>query len=163
MNNARFQALCLTCIGLVCILSSCAPKAKQVDAMVTIFGQAAGVVVEYNTPLDKTSVNKETFQVKGKSIMSLFVSNSNRFKQTGEKDSDSDPNSGRYVIILLNQPTNASEADDLKLSFGGEAPKLNLEVTQVAPVTTAKGKVIKPWKKAIKTEESYFVEGWLKK
>lgn len=161
MNNARFQALCLTCIGLVCILSSCAPKAKQVDAMVTIFGQAAGVVVEYNTPLDKSSINKETFQVKGKSIMSVFVSNSNQFKNDNGKDSDQ--GDGRYVIILLNQPTSASEADDLKLSFGGEAPKLNLEVTQVAPVTTAKGKVIKPWKKAIKTEESYFVEGWLKK
>ena len=161
MNNARFQALCLTCIGLVCILSSCGPKAKQADAMVTIFGQAAGVVLEYNTPLDKSSINKETFQVKGKSIMSVFVSNSNQFKNDNGKDSDQ--GDGRYVIILLNQPTSTSEVDDLKLSFGGEAPKLNLEVTQVAPVNTAKGEVIKPWSKALKTKESYFVEGWLKK
>ena len=161
MNNARFQALCLTCIGLVCILSSCGPKAKQADAMVTIFGQAAGVVLEYNTPLDKSSINKETFQVKGKSIMSVFVSNSNQFKN--DNGNDSDQGDGRYVIILLNQPTDASEADDLKISFGGEAPKLNLEVTQVAPVSTANGKVIKPWSKALKTEESFFVEGWLKK
>ena len=161
MNNARFQALCLTFIGLVCILSSCGPKAKQADAMVTIFGQAAGVVLEYNTPLDKSSINKETFQVKGKSILSVFVSNSNQFKNDNGKDSDQ--GDGRYVIILLNQPTNASEADDLKISFGGEATKLNLEVTQVAPVNTAKGEVIKPWSKALKTKESYFVEGWLKK
>ena len=160
MNNARFQALCLTFIGLVCILSSCGPKAKQADAMVTIFGQAPGVVLEYNTPLDKSSINKETFQFKGKSIMSVFVSNSNQFKNDNGKDSDQ--GDGRYVIILLNQPTNASEADDLKISFGGEAPKLNLEVTQVAPVNTAKGEVIKPWSKALKTKESYFVEGWLK-
>ena len=94
MNNARFQALCLTCIGLVCILSSCGPKAKQADAMVTIFGQAAGVVLEYNTPLDKSSINKETFQVKGKSIMSVFVSNSNQFKNDNGKDSGRD-----YVYI----------------------------------------------------------------
>ncbi|MCR5465205.1 MAG: hypothetical protein K6F06_11820 [Bacteroidales bacterium] len=160
MNSARFQALCLTCIGVVCILSSCGPKAKQADAVATIFGQAAGVVVEYNTPLDKTSINKETFQVKGKSIMSVFVSNSNHFKKDNSKDSDQ--GDGRYVIILLNQPANSSEAEDLKLSLGGKAPKLNLEVTQVAPVNTAKGAVIKPWSKALKTKESYFVEGWLK-
>lgn len=160
MNNARFQALCLTCIGVVCILSSCGPKAKQVDAVATIFGQAAGVVVEYNTPLEKTSINNETFQVKGKSIMSVFVSNSNHFKNDNSKDSDQ--GDGRYVIILLNQLANPSEAEDLKLSLGGKAPKLNLEVTQVAPVNTAKGAVIKPWSKALKTKESYFVEGWLK-
>ena len=93
--------------------------------------------------------------------MSVFVSNSNQFKNDNGKDSDQ--GDGRYVIILLNQPTSTSEADDLKLSFGGEAPKLNLEVTQVAPVNTAKGEVIKPWSKALKTKESYFVEGWLKK
>lgn len=160
MNSARFQALCLTCIGVVCILSSCGPKAKQVDAVATIFGQAAGVVVEYNTPLDKTSINKETFQVKGKSIMSVFVSNSNHFKKDNSKDSDQ--GDGRYVIILLNQPANPSEADNLNISLGGKAPKLDLEVTQVAPVNTAKGAVIKPWSKALKTKESYFVEGWLK-
>ena len=121
MNNARFQALCLTFIGLVCILSSCGPKAKQADAMVTIFGQAAGVVLEYNTPLDKSSINKETFQVKGKSIMSVFVSNSNQFKNDNGKDSDQ--GDGRYVIILLNQPTNASEADDLKAILERELKK----------------------------------------
>ena len=161
MNNARFQALCLTCIGLVCILSSCGPKAKQADAMVTIFGQAAGVVAEYNVPLDKTSISKESFQVKGKSVMTVFVSNSNHFKQDEGKEADQD--TGRYVVILLSQPTSTSEADELKLSFGGEAPKLDLEVTQVAPVKTAKGKEIKPWNKALKTKESYFVEGWLRK
>ena len=151
MNKVRSKVLSLALLSLT-VLTSCGNDIQQADAIVTPEGNATGVVLEYKTPIDDDTVNKEAFSVEGMTISSVFVSDVNIFK--GER-SDGSGDGGRYVIILLKPGRPAGDSVPVTINPG--APKVTLSVRQVSPVKTLSGKVINAWKKAIETEESHIV------
>ena len=160
MRTALTRALSLFILGITAsALSSCSPV-EQVDALVTEEGEIAGVVVQYNSSIDKTSVNSDTYQVAGGKISTLFVSDSNPFR----KDKRVKMEGGRYVVILLKAKDNKSAQNEpVELVTGDKRIKIDVKVKQVAPVTTSSGKVIKPWGKPVKATEAYRVEGGVRK
>ena len=137
---------------LAIVLSSCGGQVKQADALISENGKPAGIIVEYSSPIENNSVNKETFQVSGLEIRNLFVSNVNHFR---EKSGEQLAGGGRFVIIFLNQKADSSAP--VEIVGNNEIPNLDLRIKQVAPVTTLSGKVIKPWKKSIKTKDRFIV------
>ena len=154
MRIDRIHVLGLISI-MALVLSSCGGPAKQVDALITETGKQAGIVIEYKSPIDKGSVSNESFQVPGKEIRTCFVSNSNTFRKiSGEQLSGG----GRFVIIILDTRGNSGQDAPVELTRGNEIPKYDVRVKQVSPVTTISGKVIKPWKKALKATEYFGVD-----
>lgn len=156
MRTARIQVSGLICsIISACVLSSCGSQVKQADALVSESGTPVGMVVEYSSPIDKNTVDIESFQVPAWNIRSYFVSNSNPLKKIkGEKLSDG----GRYVVIFLEPEAKTSLPDKLEIVTNNEVPKVEIRIKQVAPVTTLSGKVVKPWKKALKAKDYYIVD-----
>ena len=164
MRFLRIQAMSLISFGILAlVLSSCGGPVKQVDALVNEADNAAGVVVEYRSMIDKSSVTSDSFSVPGRKINMLFVSNSNPIKD--DKDAKSIVSEGgRYVVILLKPGENKLDPDEpIELMTGSKPQKVEVRVKQVAPVTTTSGKVIKPWDKSLKPTNYYVVNGGLSK
>jgi hypothetical protein len=114
MRTARIQVSGLICsIILACVLSSCGSQVKQADALVSESGTPVGMVVEYSSPIDKNTVDIESFQVPAWNIRSYFVSNSNPLKKIkGEKLSDG----GRYVVYSWNRKLRQVSPTNWRLS-----------------------------------------------
>ncbi|MBQ6254225.1 MAG: hypothetical protein IJK05_06210 [Bacteroidales bacterium] len=153
----RILAFCLGVFSLSAILSSCGRDLEQADALVTIDGQAAGVVLKYTAKIDNTSVSTETYEVENHVVGHLFVSDSNPFKG----DQGSGGKGGRYVIILLKERPSADADDDtpIVIDMKTGVPDVHVNVRQVAPVRTMDGKKVKPWRKAVTTVDRYPVDG----
>jgi predicted peptidase len=160
MKYMRFTAICLTLLGIISISASCGGPAKEADALLTTFGTVSGVVVKYNQIIDGESVTPESFEIQGKIITSLFVSDSNPFKKDAGKQEKAGENNGHYVIIFVKDDPSAGVIyAPIEISIGDEAPKVDVRIKQIAPVNTAAGKVIEPWDEEIVTKKSFFVAG----
>ena len=160
MNTAKFGALVAVCLGMAAFLSSCGSGAKRVDAMVGDDGKVSGVIIEYSSEIDVKSIDKGTYQVPGYVVHSFFASNSNPFRKEKEDDVK-DPSvkgNGHNVVVFLKPDPNRSVSADkdqpVELSLG-KLPDIDVRVKQVAPVRTAGGKTLKPWKESVKAKELY--------
>ncbi|MBR1926442.1 MAG: hypothetical protein IJ840_01625 [Bacteroidales bacterium] len=155
MKTARIHVIGLISIAILAFLmSSCGPV-KQADALMSKDGTVSGIVVEYRSPVDNESVTQDTYQISGKKVRSIFLSNSNPFKKDpGVKGAAE--GGGRYVVILLKAGNNGPAPDKpVEITPGKKVPLPDVRVKQVSQVQTTSGKVIKPWKKAIKATDYY--------
>ena len=62
------------------------------------------------------------------------------------------------MVIFLEPEAKTSLPDKLEIVTNNEVPKVEIRIKQVAPVTTLSGKVVKPWKKALKAKDYYIVD-----
>lgn len=156
--NHRLMAFCLGVLTFSAILSSCGKVLEQADALVTVDGKAAGVVLKYNSRIDDKSVSLDTYSVEGEVVGHLFVSDSNPYR----KDQGTDGKGGRYVILFLKDQSSLS-GDNApgSVDITNVIPFVSVKVRQVEPIKTVDGKTIKPWRKAAVTVDRCQVQGGL--
>ena len=160
MRIVRLQAICLTCLGMIAILASCGRQVKRSDGLFSEDGLATGVVVEYKTAIDKKSVSKESFQVPGRQIATVFVSDSNPIKKDPGIEKNVSAGGGRYVVVLLSPNASFKDSDEpIQLSLGKAPARTEIRIKQVSPIRTVSGKELKPWDKAMKTGDMYVING----
>ena len=155
MIKVRLQAMCLTWLGIMSIITSCGGPSNQADALVTADGKVAGVVVRYQTAIDQNSISNDTYMVPGHKVASFFVSDSNPFRKDSGKDVEQ---GGRYVVLFVKDDSTMASGASVDL-IPTDPNNVGARVKQVAPVKTVSGKTIKPWGKILKTTESFMSSG----
>ena len=141
----RFSTMWLTGLGIMsAIMVSCSPSGiSQVSALILENGDAAGFVMQYDSPIAKETVSTEKYSVQGETIAKIFVSNVNPFSGD-KKDEGVTPEGGRYVVALL------------KENAESENP---LSIQQIESIKTINGKSIKAWKKPVKASIGFQIKG----
>jgi len=162
MNNRGFLNISFTLIAGLLFLTSCGGPVKRADALVTVEGKIAGVIVEYKSAIDKNSITKDSYEFTPKQeIARYFVSDSNPFKKDNGKRVEK-ANGGKYVVVLLkDSPEAATLKFDLDSKY--DAPELDFSVRQVSPVTSLTGKPVNGWDKSIKAKDYFVVPGGMSK
>lgn len=136
-------SLCIAVLAIVSSFVSCKTSGPvNVSALVTLSGEPAGFVITYNQVIDKSSVDKGTYSVKGYEAGKVFASTVNPFVEEKKEGKVS------YVVILLK---------------AGSTPKAleDVSVQQVKDIKTVDGKEVPAWKGSYKATNSFPINGGL--
>ena len=147
-------------IMIVPLLVSCSSAGPdKVSALVSMQGKPRGMIVKYKTAIDKYSVEKGTYEIRGQEVSKVFVSDVNPFsKEDSPAIRTENPlkgKGGRYAVILLKNDPSAPVDLDIKTIDIASIPKVDIRVRQVADIKTLEGKTVKAWKKPVKAEEQF--------
>ena len=152
----------LTGVLLIPILVSCGSAGpERVSALVSLEGKPKGMIVKYKAAIDKKSVDKGTYSIRGQEVATVFVSDVNPFSKEDapsvKTDNSLKGKGGRYAVILLkNDPSAATSIEaNVKAIDIAKIPKVDIRVQQIADIKTLEGKTFKAWKKPLKAEEQF--------
>ena len=155
-NMKRSITLCLTVMGIMSALISCKNNnPENVAALVTTGGEPAGLVITYKGEIDKSSVNLDTYEVKGHTASLVFVSKTNPFMEKGGQEGLS------FAVILLKEEEGNSVNAVSKVEIIPTVP--NISVRQVKDIKTVKGKTVPAWNGDFKATEAFPIGGGLRK
>ena len=147
----KVLASCIAALGFMSALVSCKSSVyESVASLIGEDGEPIGLIVSYVSPI-ATSLTPEAYVVEGEEIAKVFSSSANPFvKKDDPKAHDDGPKGkgGRYVIVLLKEKAPGSQQNGKVLS-----------IKQVTDITTKDGKTVKAWKKAIKADMAYQMNG----
>ena len=152
----------LTGIMIIPMLVSCGSAGPdRVSALVSLEGKPKGMIVKYKAPIDKNSVDKGTYTIRGQEVATVFVSDVNPFSKEDapsvKTDNSLKGKGGRYAVILLkNDPSVAAPTGvNAKAIDIAQIPKVDIRVKQVTDIKTLEGKTVKAWKKPLKADEQF--------
>ena len=155
-NMKRSIAFCLTVMGIMSAFISCKKNGPEnVAALVTSEGVPAGVVITYKGEIDESSVNLETYEVKGHTASLVFASKTNPFM---DKDSQEGLS---FAVVLLKDDGSNSVNFSTKVEIIPSVP--NISVRQVKDIKTVQGKTVPAWNGDFKATEAFPIGGGLRK
>ena len=155
-NMKRSIALCLTVMGIMSAFISCKKNGPEnVAALVTTEGVPAGVVITYKGEIDKSSVNLDTYEVKGHTASLVFASKTNPFMDKDNQEGLS------FAVILLKEKEGNSVNAISKVEIIPTVP--DISVRQVKNIKTVKGKTVPAWNGDFKATEAFPIGEGLRK
>ena len=144
----------IAAMAMIAALVSCKHSGPEdVAALVTKDGNPAGLIITYKSVIDKSSVNTETYSVKGYEPASVFASTNNPFLQENTLGEVS------YVVILLKAGGKSSETSQIEIKTKKNVP--DVSVRQVKSIKTVKGKNVPAWSESYKATNAFPIDGGL--